>query len=184
MAKKSSTTKKHRVEGPKSVTAAIVTVSDTRTYKTDESGRLIEERLIAKGHRVVRHGLCLDEPSKIEKELRASLATGCDVIIFNGGTGIAPRDVTIETIAPRLEKRIDGFGELFRQLSYEEIGGAAMLSRAMAGTCQSKVVFCLPGSPDAVQLAMDALILPEINHVVGLLKWRGRLLGARPNSTG
>jgi len=170
MAKRSSTAKKHRVEGPKSVTVAIVTVSDTRTYKTDESGRLIEERLIAKGHKVVRHGLCLDEPSKIEKELRASLATGCDVVIFNGGTGIAPRDVTFETVAPRLEKRIDGFGELFRQLSYKEIGSAAMLSRAVAGTIGEVVVFCLPGSPDAAALAMEDLILPELSHIIGLTK--------------
>jgi molybdenum cofactor biosynthesis protein B len=170
MAKTSSTAKKHRVEGPKSVTAAIVTVSDTRTYKTDESGRLIEEQLIAKGHKVVRHGLCLDDPSRIEKELKASLATGCDVIIFNGGTGIAPRDITFETIAPRLEKRIDGFGELFRQLSYKEIGSAAMLSRAVAGTIGEVVVFCLPGSPDAVSLAMGELILPELSHIIGLTK--------------
>ena len=161
MAKRSSTARKHRVAGPKNVTAAIVTVSDTRTYKTDESGRLIKERLIAKGHKVVRHGLCLDEPSEIEKELKASLATGCDVIIFNGGTGIAPRDITFETVAPRLEKRIDGFGELFRQLSYKEIGSAAMLSRAVAGTIGEAVVFCLPGSPGAVSLAMEDLILPN-----------------------
>src|SRR5512136_2133720 len=141
MPERSKTAKKHRIEGPKSVTAAIVTVSDTRTYETDESGRLIEELLIAKGHRVVRHGLCLDEPSKIEKELKASLAIDCDVIIFNGGTGIAPRDVTVETVTPKLEKRIDGFGEIFRQLSYKEIGGAAMLSRAVAGTIGEVIVF-------------------------------------------
>lgn len=166
----SSTAKKHRVEGPKSVTAAIVTVSDTRTYKTDESGRLIEAKLIAKGHKVVRHGLCMDERSRIDKELKASLATDCDVIIFNGGTGISPRDITFETIAPRLEKRIDGFGELFRQLSYKEIGSAAMLSRAVAGTIGEVVVFCLPGSPDAVSLAMKDLIIPELSHIIGLTK--------------
>ena len=172
MARKSPIAKRHRIEGPKRVTAAIVTVSDTRTYKTDKSGGLIEKMLVAKGHRVVRHGLCSDEPPKIMKELDASMATGCDVIIFSGGTGIAPRDVTIETIAPHMEKRIDGFGELFRQLSHNDIGGAAMLSRAMAGTCQGKVVFCLPGSPDGVRLAMSRLILPEIRHIIGLVRYR------------
>ncbi len=172
MAKESPAARKHRAAGPKSVTAAIVTVSDTRTYKTDDSGRLIEELLTAKGHKVVRHGLCLDDPSRIEDELRASLATGCGVVIFNGGTGIAPRDVTIETVAPRFEKRIGGFGELFRQLSYKEIGSAAMLSRAVAGTMGEAVVFCLPGSPEAVLLAMKDLILPELSHMIGLTKGR------------
>jgi len=174
MAKRPSTVKKHRIEGPKSVTATIVTVSDTRTYKTDKSGRLIEEMLTAKGHKVVLRGLCLDEPSKIENELEASLATGCDVIIFSGGTGIAPRDVTFETIAPRLEKRIDGFGELFRQLSYKEIGSSAMLSRAVAGTMGKIALFCLPGSPGAVSLAMENLILPELSHIIGLTRGHPR----------
>jgi len=167
---KDSPARKHRVEGPGTVTVAIVTVSDTRTADTDESGRVIKDFLRKKGHKVARHAVCLDEPSKINAEFDASLATGCDIIIFNGGTGIAPRDVTVETVDLRLEKRIDGFGELFRQLSYEEIGSAAMLSRAIAGTCQGKIVFCVPGSPDAVRLAMQKLILPELGHMVGLVK--------------
>lgn len=166
----SSPAKKHRVEGPKSVTAAIVTVSDTRTPETDESGRVIKAALAKKGHKIDRYAVCLDEPSRINKEFDASLATGCDIIIFNGGTGIAPRDVTVETVGLRLEKHIDGFGELFRQLSYEEIGGAAMLSRAVAGTCQGRIIFCVPGSPEAVRLALDHLILPELGHMVGLVK--------------
>ena len=166
----SSPARRHRVEGPKSVTVAVVTVSDTRTPETDENGRVIRESLVKKGHKVVRHAICLDEPTKINKELNASLATGCDVIIFNGGTGIAPRDVTVETVGLRLEKRIDGFGELFRHLSYKKIGSAAMLSRAVAGTCQSTIVFCLPGSPNATKLAVDYLILPELSHIVGLVK--------------
>jgi len=167
---KDSPALKHRIAGPKSVTVAIVTVSDTRTAETDENGRVIEDALVRNGHKVIRYAVCLDEPSKINAEFDASLATGCDTIIFNGGTGISPRDLTIETIGLRLEKRIDGFGELFRQLSYEEIGGAAMLSRAVAGTCQGKVIFCVPGSPDAVRLAMQKLILPELSHMVGLVK--------------
>jgi len=175
MARASPTARKHMVAGPKSVSVAVVTVSDTRTYKTDESGSLIEQLLTAKGHAVVRHGLCLDEPSRIKAELRTSLATGCDVIIFNGGTGIAPRDVTFETISPRLEKRIDGFGELFRLLSYKDIGSAAMLSRAVAGTIGGVVVFCLPGSPNAVSVAMEKLILPELSHIIGLTKGHLRL---------
>jgi molybdenum cofactor biosynthesis protein B len=162
--------KKHRVEGPKSITAAIITVSDTRTAETDESGRAIKDALVKKGRRIIRYAVCLDDPSNINAEFDASLATDCDIIIFSGGTGIAPRDITVETVGLRLEKRIDGFGELFRQLSYEEIGGAAMLSRAVAGTCQGKIVFCVPGSPDAVRLAMQKLILPELGHMVGLVK--------------
>ena len=174
MARVSPAARKHRAAGPKSVTAAVITVSDTRTRRTDESGRVIEEMLIAKGHKVVRRGICLDEPSKITAEMDISLAADCDVIIFNGGTGIAPRDVTIETVVPRFGKRIDGFGELFRHLSYREIGSAAMLSRAAAGTIGRAAVFCLPGSPEAVSLAMKNLILPEIGHLVGLIKGHSR----------
>jgi len=102
--------------------------------------------------------------------LDSSLATGCDVIILNGGTGLAPTDITIEAVNPRLEKRLEGFGELFRQLSFQKIGSAAMLSRAIAGTCKDTLVFCLPGSPEAVDLALNGLIIPEVGHMVGLIK--------------
>jgi len=162
--------REHKEKSPKSVTAAIITMSDTRTIKTDDSGKLIKEMLEGNGHRVVRHTVCKDEPSQLNKELDKLLAMGVDTIIINGGTGISKRDITVETVGLRLEKRIEGFGELFRKLSHEEIGSAAMLSRAMAGICQDAVVFCLPGSPEAVRLSMARLILPELGHVVGLTR--------------
>ncbi len=170
MAKESVAAKKHREIGPKTVTAAIITVSDTRTPRTDESGGAIRAALQEKGHKVLRYAVCPDEPPRISQELGSSLATGCDVVIINGGTGIAQRDVTIETVSLHLEKKLEGFGEIFRQLSYKEIGSSAMLSRAVAGTYQGAMVFCLPGSPEAVRLAMDKLILPELGHIVGLIK--------------
>ncbi len=170
MPKEPQSTKEHRETGPKSVTAAIITMSDTRMLETDESGRLIKELLEGNGHKVVRHTVCKDEPSQLNKEMDRLLALGVDIIIIDGGTGVSPRDITVETVGLRLEKRIEGFGELFRQLSYEEIGSAAMLSRAMAGVCQGAVVFCLPGSPEAVRLGMGCLILPELGHLVGLVR--------------
>ena len=162
--------KRHREEGPKSVRAAVITVSDTRTPDTDDNGKYIRQALEGKGHEVVRHSLCKDEKSELKAELDKIFATRCDVIVINGGTGIAPRDITIETVESALEKRIDGFGELFRQLSYEEIGTPAMLSRAVAGTSKGRILFCLPGSPDAVRLAMEKLVLPELGHLVHMAK--------------
>ncbi len=162
--------KRHREEGPKSVKAAVITVSDTRTLDTDDSGKYIKQAFEEKGHEVVGHSLCKDEEFELKAVLDKNFKIHCDVIVINGGTGIAPRDITIETVEDVLEKRIDGFGELFRQLSYEEIGTPAMLSRAVAGTSRGRIVFCLPGSPDAVRLAMDRLVLPELGHLVHMAK--------------
>lgn len=165
-------TKEHKQEAPKTVNCKVITVSDTRDRMTDKSGRLMIELLEANGHRVVDYVIVKDEREKIQNEI----LTGCeredvDVILTNGGTGIAKRDLTIEVIQGLLEKEIVGFGELFRMLSYQEdIGSAAILSRAIAGVIKNKAVFATPGSSGAVKLAMTKLILPELGHVVRNLK--------------
>ena len=152
------------------VTCAVITVSDTRTSETDTSGRLIRGLLVEAGHRVCAYELLPDEPARIGTCLRQHTADpDCRAILLSGGTGLAGRDRTYETVADLLDKRVDGFGELFRTLSYEEIGPAAMLSRAVAGVIGSTAVFSMPGSTGAVRLAMEKLILPEIGHVVWLL---------------
>jgi len=146
-----------------------VTISDTRTEATDTSGAAIVELLTAAGHEVARRRLVKDDPAAVRDAVRSG-TTAADVIITTGGTGITARDSTYEAIAALLDKRLDGFGELFRMLSYAEIGAAAMLSRAVAGSIGSTAVFSLPGSELAVRLAMTKLILPEIGHVVRELK--------------
>ena len=148
------------------VRCGIITISDTRTEATDTSGALICEALVGGGHEIVRRVLVKDEPTQIVALVRALAEAGCQVIITNGGTGIASRDSTFEAIDALLEKRLPGFGELFRMLSYQEIGPAAMLSRATAGTWGSTLIVCLPGSTNAVQLGMHKLILPELSHLV------------------
>jgi molybdenum cofactor biosynthesis protein B len=149
---------------------AVVTVSDTRTRETDRGGPLVIDRLIAARHAIAAYDIIPDDGPAIRSHVEALLARPCDAVILTGGTGIAPRDVTLEAVEPLLEKRLDGFGELFRMLSFEQIGPAAMLSRARAGTCGPCVVFVLPGSPKAVELAMDRLILPVLPHAAALLR--------------
>jgi len=157
----------HRAAAPRSVRCAVITVSDTRTAETDTSGALIRERLERWGHQVIAYGIVPDEADQIGQLLDKFLERpDCDAVLLNGGTGIARRDVTYEAVAARLEKRLDGFGELFRWLSYREIGTAAMLSRAIAGVARGKVVIAMPGSTGAVRLAMDELVLPELAHLV------------------
>ncbi len=163
----SESVQQHRAQAPDVIRCAVVTVSDTRTTETDKSGQLILERLRTAGHEVVHYQIVKDEPAQIDEILTSLVARDdCDAVIFNGGTGIARRDTTYDTVSRRLDKRLDGFGELFRMLSYDEIGAAAMLSRATAGVIQDTVVFLTPGSSNAVALAMDKLIMPEIAHVV------------------
>ena len=152
------------------INCAIVTVSDTRTIETDRSGQLIRQLLHDAGHQVVAYVILKDEPVQIQAELmqlsqRADLAA----VIINGGTGIAPRDTTYDAIAALLEKTLPGFGELFRWLSYQDIGSRAMASRAIAGVFRAKLVFSIPGSTGAVTLAMQTLILPELRHLVSQL---------------
>jgi molybdenum cofactor biosynthesis protein B len=158
----------HKQEAPNQVNCKVITVSDTRTEETDKSGKLIHEFLAQHNHIVTAYEIVKDE----QHEIHSAILTGCEssdveVILINGGTGIAKRDVTIETVEPLLTKEIVGFGELFRMLSYtEDIGSAAILSRAIAGVIKNTAVFAMPGSSGAVKLAMNKLIIPEIGHVI------------------
>lgn len=153
------------------INCAIVTVSDTRTSQTDKSGQLIQQLLVEAGHNIVAYTIVKDEPIEIEQKLTEfDNNSVLEVIIFNGGTGIAPRDTTYDVISSQLEKTLPGFGEIFRYLSYQEIGSRAIASRAVAGVKNKKLLFSLPGSSNAVKLAMTDLILPEINHLVAQLK--------------
>jgi molybdenum cofactor biosynthesis protein B len=165
-------TQEHKMEAPKTVNCKIITVSDTRNKNTDKSGRLMMDLLEQVGHKIVDYVIVKDETIPIKNEiLKGCDREDIDVILTNGGTGIAKRDVTIETVQGLLEKEIVGFGELFRMLSYQEdIGSAAILSRAIAGVVKNKAVFSTPGSSGAVKLAMNKLILPEIGHVVREIK--------------
>jgi molybdenum cofactor biosynthesis protein B len=162
----------HKNQAAKVVGCKIITVSDTRDMDTDKSGKLMFELLENAGHKIIDYVLVKDESEPIESEIiRGCNNKEIDVILLNGGTGIAKRDVTIETVQSLLEKEIVGFGELFRMLSYQEdIGSSAILSRAIAGVVKDKAVFSTPGSTGAVKLAMHKLILPEIGHVVRELK--------------
>lgn len=161
----------HRARAPGSVRCFVVTVSDTRTEETDEAGKLVRERLAAAGHEIAGYRVVRDEPAEVAALVRRVAADGAaDAVLLDGGTGVARRDSTFEAVSALFEKRIDGFGELFRALSFAEIGPAAMLSRAAAGVVAGVAVFSMPGSPDAVRLAMDRLIVPELAHVVGELR--------------
>jgi molybdopterin adenylyltransferase len=161
----------HKEKGKKSVGCFVLTVSDTRDEATDQSGQLIKNLLAEHGHRLAGYRIVKDEPAEIESLLKQTLAnSGVEAVIVNGGTGIAPRDGTYEIIDRFLEKRLDGFGEIFRFLSYQDIGSAAIMSRAVAGTAQGKVLLSLPGSRGAVELAMRRLILPELGHLVSQLQ--------------
>ncbi len=145
---------------------AVVTLSDTRTEETDKSGQYIREVIESAGHRAARYAIVKDDPAQIRDELTAALADpSVAIVITNGGTGVSLRDSAYETIVECLDKRLDGFGELFRALSYEEIGSAAMLSRAVGGIARGKVVLALPGSTKAVRLGMEKLILPQAAHL-------------------
>ncbi|RHW40745.1 MogA/MoaB family molybdenum cofactor biosynthesis protein [Neobacillus notoginsengisoli] len=162
----------HKKQAPNSVACKIITVSDTRDKETDKSGKLIMELLEAQGHTIADYCIVKDEGELIKTEVQNGCANPeVEVVITNGGTGIAMRDVTIETVTKLFEKEISGFGELFRMLSYQEdIGSAALMSRAAAGVVNHRAVFSIPGSSGAVRLAMNKLILPEIGHVVRELK--------------
>ena len=157
----------HRAAGPDSVGCAVLTVSDTRSPATDTSGALIRALLDAHGHRVVDYRIVPDEAALIADSVTALVARAdVQAILSNGGTGIAARDRTYDAIVGLIEKRLDGFGELFRMLSYAEIGAAAMLSRAVAGVHRGRVLIAMPGSTNAVRLAMEKLVLPELGHLV------------------
>jgi molybdenum cofactor biosynthesis protein B len=157
--------RRQAVEEKGSIAFAIVTVSDTRTPETDRSGQTIRQMAEAGGHQVIATRIVRDEPEEVAEALEDFSGSGAQVIVFNGGTGVSKRDRTYDVLSRSLEKELPGFGEIFRMLSYTEIGAAAMLSRATAGTYRGCVVISVPGSTNAVRLAMEKLILPEIQHL-------------------
>ncbi|HXG49838.1 MAG TPA: MogA/MoaB family molybdenum cofactor biosynthesis protein [candidate division Zixibacteria bacterium] len=161
----------HKAKAKQGVRCYVVTVSDTRNEATDLSGQLIRSGLQREGHELAGYRIVKDEPREIEALLRDVLARDdVDAVILNGGTGISPRDGTYEVVTGLLEKRLDGFGEIFRYLSYQEVGSAAIMSRAVAGAARGKVLISLPGSKGAVELAMQKLVLPELGHMVAQLR--------------
>lgn len=157
----------HKAAAPASVRCYVLTVSDTRTNATDSSGRAIADLLIAAGHTIAGRSIVRDDPALVRATVERQLANaGVQAVITTGGTGISSRDSTFEAVDALLEKRLDGFGELFRMLSFQDIGSAAMMSRATAGLAAGKIIVSLPGSEAAVRLAMERLLLPEIGHLV------------------
>ncbi|MBA3874176.1 MAG: MogA/MoaB family molybdenum cofactor biosynthesis protein [Anaerolineae bacterium] len=159
-------------KGP--VTIAIVTVSDTRTPETDANRQYIEKRMGELGHQVAAYRLIKDEPDQVAAVIEElTMMPEVQLILFNGGTGISPRDTTYDVVSKYLEKTLPGFGELFRMLSFQEVGAAAMFSRATAGVYHGKLIFSMPGSPNAVQVALEKLIIPEINHLAWEIARKG-----------
>lgn len=152
---------------------AVITVSDTRTLETDSSGKGIVAALEGAGHVVARRVLVRDEPVDLKEVLLRWLEADVECVLLNGGTGISARDGTVDVVRDLLDKELEGFGELFRWLSYEQVGAAAMLSRALGGIARGKVVFALPGSRGATRLALEKLILPELPHLVHEIKKQG-----------
>ncbi len=170
----SETAERHKAEAPKSLNFAVIVCSTSR-YKefvetgrlNDPSGDLIVQTLKRNGHRVTLRRIVTDDKNEIQRVILKVLRSWkTDAIITSGGTGISQTDVTIEAVQPLLEKTIPGFGELFRTISYEEIGSAAVLTRAIAGVTRGKAIFCLPGSPHSVSIALEKLILPEVGHII------------------
>jgi molybdenum cofactor biosynthesis protein B len=167
----SESARKHREASPDHIQIAVLTISDSRTTETDTGGNTIVDFVQGGGHKVARREIVRDDVPRIEEVLAELLAdAGVDAIVTSGGTGISGRDSTYEVASALIDKRLDGFGEIFRMLSYEEIGAAAMLSRAVAGVVTTssgpKFLACLPGSTNAVRLAMEKLLVPEMPHVV------------------
>jgi len=164
---KDAVPREHRAQAPASVGCFVLTISDSKTPETDTSGALIRELLSVSGHRVTGHAIVKDEPAQVAAVIRSGCAApSVEAFILTGGTGITSRDSTYEAIDALLDKRLAGFGELFRMLSYQEIGAAAMLSRAQGGVVQGRVLFSLPGSPNACRLALEKLIIPELPHLI------------------
>lgn len=155
---------------PKIARVYVLTVSDTRTEADDESGKLCQKLVTDAGHPVVGYGIVPDEKARIRDRCRTLVeSTQVDAILLSGGTGISPRDTTYEAVTDILAKRLDGFGELFRTLSFQDVGSKAMASRAVAGIAGRTLIFAMPGSTKAVRLAMEKLIVPELGHLVGEL---------------
>lgn len=163
----SDTAREHRSTSPTQVRCGVVTVSDTRTLETDTSGQTLVEFLAAAGHTVVQRDVIPDDPERLIQLVTAAQSRAdLDALLLTGGTGLSSRDQTCETLSRLITRPLPGYGELFRWLSFQEIGPAAMLSRAVGGLAGRLVVLSMPGSPAAVQLAMSRLILPELGHLV------------------
>ena len=164
---RAATPREHKATAPTSVTCFVLTVSDTKTPATDTSGAVIRELLAAAGHRVAGSAIVRDEPADVARLVRDACADpAVQVVILTGGTGITSRDSTFEAVEALLDKRLPGFGELFRMLSFQEVGAAAMLSRAQMGIHARRVVVSLPGSPNACRLALEKLLIPELGHLL------------------
>jgi molybdenum cofactor biosynthesis protein B len=162
-----ATPREHKRTAPRSIGCWVLTISDTKTPETDTSGTLIRELLRGAGHTVVGSDIVRDEPADVQRVIRDACANeAVQAVILTGGTGITSRDSTFEAVEAMLDKRLPGFGELFRVLSYEEVGAAAMLSRAQMGVARGRIVASLPGSPNACRLALEKLLLPELGHLV------------------
>jgi len=162
-----ATPEEHKAHAPKTVGCFVLTISDSKTAETDTSGLLIRELLAAAGHRVAGSAIVRDEPTEVQRIVRQACADpNVQAVILTGGTGITSRDSTFEAVEAMLDKRLPGFGELFRVLSYQEIGAAAMLSRAQMGIHARRIVVSLPGSPNACRLGLEKLIIPELGHLV------------------
>ncbi|MFQ5990053.1 MAG: molybdenum cofactor biosynthesis protein B [Candidatus Methylomirabilales bacterium] len=148
------------------ISFAVVTVSDSRSEAEDESGKLIQDLMQEAGHQLVNYRLLRNDLTAIQQEISHLVEAKVGCIITTGGTGLGRRDLTIEGVVPLLDKSLDGFGEIFRYLSFQEVGSSALMSRAMAGTSRGTLIFCLPGSTKAVKLALERLILPELKHLI------------------
>jgi molybdenum cofactor biosynthesis protein B len=161
----------HRAYAPRAVRCAVLTVSDSRTLADDSSGESIAAALTAAGHEIADRAIVKDDAGAIAAAVRRGIERDdVDAVIVTGGTGVSPRDVTPDAVLPLLDKLLHGFGELFRMLSFQEIGAAAILSRAVAGTAGRTAVYVMPGSRAAVKLGMERLILPELTHLIGQLR--------------
>jgi len=162
-----STPDEHKANAPASIGCWVLTISDSKTPQTDTSGRLIRELLQRAGHHIVGSEIVRDEPTEVQRVIREACGNAAvRAVLMTGGTGITSRDSTFEAVEAMLDKRLPGFGELFRMLSYQEVGGAAMLSRAQMGVTKGRIVVSMPGSPNACRLALEKLILPELGHLV------------------
>ncbi|MBI4271303.1 MAG: MogA/MoaB family molybdenum cofactor biosynthesis protein [Candidatus Rokubacteria bacterium] len=162
-----STPREHKAHAPRSIGCFVLTISDTKTPETDSSGGLIKKLLLTGGHQVIATAIVRDEPADVARAIREACADAAvQAVIATGGTGITSRDTTFEAIDGLLDKRLPGFGELFRMLSFQEVGAAAMLSRAQMGIHAGRIIVSLPGSPNACRLALEKLLLPELPHLV------------------
>jgi molybdenum cofactor biosynthesis protein B len=162
-----ATPREHKASAPQTVGCFVLTISDTKTPETDTSGAVIRDLLAGAGHPVIGSAIVRDEPSEVQRIVREACANAAvRAVLLTGGTGITSRDSTFEAVEALLEKRLPGFGELFRMLSYQEVGAAAMLSRAQMGIHARRIVVSLPGSPNACRLALEKLLIPELPHLV------------------